>query len=91
MRDNAEMARFAWDDEMRDALALLGVRPGPTTPPSLVKDFIGALYRYELRKLRDSLARGEIRKPEYAGRVAALRPRYWMLSIPAVGWAREIS
>jgi hypothetical protein len=81
---------FAWDEEMLAALAPLGVRPGPATPPALVKDFVGALYRYELRRLRDRLVRGEIRKGAYAGLVAALRPRYRMLSLPAAEWARSV-
>ncbi len=80
---------FAWDDEMLAALSRLGVRPTATTSPVLVKDFVTALYRYELRRLRDRRLAGQIPKPAYAGAVAALRPRYWMLSIPAADWARS--
>ena len=79
---------FAWDEELLAALSRLGVRPTAGTPPVLVKDFVTSLYRYELRRLRDRLLAGEIPKPAYADAVAALRPRYWMLSIPAVDWAR---
>jgi hypothetical protein len=81
---------YEWDDRMLEALSGVGVRPGASTPPALVKDFVGALYRYELRQLRDRLARGLIQKPAYASMVAALRPRYWMLSIPAAEWARRV-
>jgi hypothetical protein len=81
---------YVWDDEMLAALAAVGVRPSGSTSPVLVKDFVGALYRYELRRLRDRLARGQIPKPAYASMVAALRPRYWMLSIPAAEWARRV-
>lgn len=78
---------FVWEEEMLVALSRLGVRPTADTPPVVVKDFVTALYRYELRRLRERLVRGEIPKPAYAGAVAALRPRYWMLSIPAAEWA----
>ena len=79
---------YAWDHrDLLAALASLGVRPAPGTRPALVKDFVSALYQYELRRLRAQLARGDFPKPEYAGRVAALRPKYWMLSIPAAKWA----
>ena len=79
---------FDWDEELVAALTRLGVRPTADTPPVLVKDFVTTLYRYELRRLREHLLAGEIPKPAYAGAVAALRPRYWMLSIPAAEWAR---
>lgn len=72
---------------MLDGLAALGVRPGPETPPAFVKDYVTELYQYELRRLRDRLVRGQIPKASYAGLVAAIRPRYWMLSIPAADWA----
>jgi hypothetical protein len=81
---------FDWDERMLEALAAFGVRPGPSTSPAIVKDFVGALYRYELRRLRDRLVRGDVAKPAYASMVAALRPRYWMLSIPAGLWARKV-
>ncbi|MBI2221624.1 MAG: hypothetical protein HYU53_10505 [Acidobacteria bacterium] len=79
---------YAWDPEMLDALAVLGVRPGPETPPALVKDYVTELYQYELRRLRARLVRGEIPKASYAGLVKDIRPRYWMLSIAAAGWAQ---
>jgi hypothetical protein len=81
---------FEWDRQMLESLEGFGIRPTAATPPALVKDYVGALYRYELRLLRDRLMRGEIRKPAYAGLVAALRPRYWMLSMPAANWARPL-
>lgn len=79
---------YAWDPEMLDALAALGVRPGPETPAALVKDYVTELYQYELRRLRARLVRGEIPKASYAELVKAIRPRYWMLSIAAADWAR---
>lgn len=78
---------YEWDPEILDALARLGVRPDAGTPPVLVKDFITKLYRYELRRLRARLVDGEFPKSTYAGLVAALRPKYWPLSLPAARWA----
>lgn len=80
---------YVWEPDMLEGLAALGVAPGPHTPPALVKDFVTELYQYELRRLRDRLVRGEIAKASYAGQVAAIRPRYWMLSIRAADWARR--
>jgi hypothetical protein len=78
---------YAWDPDMLQALAVLGVRPGPRTSPVLVKDYVSQLYRYELRRLRDRLVGGEIAKADYKQFIIGLRPRYWMLSIPESRWA----
>jgi hypothetical protein len=78
---------FEWDPDMLAALAVLGVKPAPTTDPEFVKDYVSQLYRYELRRLRDRLVRGEVAKADYKGLIIGLRPRYWMLSIPAARWA----
>ncbi|HSL21110.1 MAG TPA: hypothetical protein VK886_06210 [Vicinamibacterales bacterium] len=78
---------YAWDPVLLEALASLGVQPGPDTSPAVVKDFVTELYQYELRRLRGRLLAGGFPKTEYAGLVASLRPRYWMLSIPAAEWA----
>jgi hypothetical protein len=50
---------------------------------------VSDLYRYELRRLRDALRRGEIPRAGYAARVVALRRKYWMLSIPVAAWAER--
>jgi hypothetical protein len=88
LEDNGLLMTYEWDPEILEALAAVGVRPSSTTSPAPVKDFVTRLYGYELRRLRGCLLRREIPKPTYAGRVAALRPRYWMLSRPAADWAR---
>ena len=69
-----------------EALAGHGVRPTPSTPPELVHEFVNDLYRYELRRLRDALRAGAFPKPEYFGRVVALRRRYPLLSIKPRRW-----
>jgi hypothetical protein len=78
-----------YDARILDALAGHGVRPAPTTAPARAREVVNDLYRYELRRLRDRLLRGEIPKPDYAGHVVALRRRYWVLSIPVQQWAKS--
>jgi len=63
-----------------------GVHPRPTTDPQLVHDFVNDLYRYELRRLRDRLVRGEIPKAGYYDRVVALRVKYPLVSLKAHQW-----
>ena len=66
-------------------LLLHGIRPQTTTPPELVHDLVNDLYRYELRRLRDCLVRGDIQKSGYSDRVVALRRKYPLVSITASG------
>lgn len=80
---------FAWDPDMLEALTALGISPRPETPPAFAKDYVSQLYRYELRRLRDHYVAGEFTKSEFHARIIALRPRYWMLSIPAARWAEH--
>ena len=58
-----------------------GIRPRPTTSPELVHAFLSDLYRYQLRRLRDRLRRGEIPKGGYIDRVVALRLEYPLISL----------
>ena len=58
-----------------------GVHPRPSTPPELVHEFVSDLYRYELRRLRDRLRRGEIPKTGYYERVIQLRLAYPLVSL----------
>lgn len=72
-----------------DALSRHGVMPGPGTPPHLVREFVNDLYLFEIRRLRDRMRSGLIPKDEYAARVAALRDRYPVLSLPIHQWTVE--
>jgi hypothetical protein len=63
-----------------------GVQPTPSTPPDLVHDFVNDLYRFELRRLRDRLKRGEIAKAGYHDRVVDLRRQYPLVSLKAPEW-----
>jgi hypothetical protein len=63
-----------------------GVRPKGSTRPELVHEFVSDLYRYELRRLRDRLVRGEIPKTGYFDRVVALRRQYPLVSLKPEQW-----
>ena len=65
-----------------------GLAPGRETPPSVVRDALNDLYRYELRRMRDALLAGRIAKPDYLDHVIALRKKYWPLTLPLDGWER---
>jgi hypothetical protein len=72
-----------------DVLAWLwrhGVQPTSSTPPQLVHDFVNDLYRFELRRLRDRLKRGDIPKAGYYERVVDLRRAYPLVSLKAHEW-----
>jgi hypothetical protein len=67
-----------------DVLARLeghGIRPRSTTRPELVREFVNDLYRYEIRRLRDRLLRGEFPKDTYFDRVVTLRNKYSVLAL----------
>jgi hypothetical protein len=72
--------------EVLEILAGHGVRPAPTTPPPLVREYLSGLYRWEIRRLRDRLRHGAFPKHEYIDRVVALRRRYVLLSVPVDAW-----
>ena len=68
----------------RDVLEKLeahGVRPHSETPPELVREYVNDLYRYEIRRLRDRLLRGEFPKNTYLDRVVSLRNKYSVLAL----------
>jgi hypothetical protein len=72
---------FRYRADVLERLAGHGVRPSPATPPELVHEFVRDLYRFELRRLRDRLTRGDIPKTGYYDRVVALRRRYPLVSL----------
>ena len=74
---------------MLESLAEHGARPRDDTPPERLHEFVNDLYRYELRRLRAALLAGAFPKPEYYGRVVALRRRYPLLSIKPRQWLDE--
>jgi hypothetical protein len=81
--------RYRYREEVLAHLWTHGLQPTAATPPQLAYDFVSDLYRYELRRLRDRLLRGDIDKNGYADRVIAIRRRYPLLSFAARSWAAE--
>ena len=78
--------RWTYPPELADVLLTFGLRPTGATPPSLVRDALSDLYRYELRRMRERLRAGEIPKPDYIDLVIVTRKRYWPLSLQLPAW-----
>jgi hypothetical protein len=74
--------------ELADALAGLGFRPTPRTPPAFTRAAVDDLYRYELRRVRDRLKAGRLERSAYLAAVIALRRKYWMLTLPLAAWEK---
>ena len=72
---------YRYRREVLAALEAHGIRPRPTTRPELVREFVNDLYRYEIRRLRDRLLRGEFPKDTYYDRVVILRNKYSILAL----------
>ena len=77
---------YRYRPEVIEQLWLHGIHPTAETPPQLVYDFVNDLYRYELRRLRNSLVRGEIPKQGYYERVVTLRTKYPLVSFKPHLW-----
>jgi hypothetical protein len=78
--------RFTYHAAVLEALHAHGLAPDAATPPARVREALSDLYRYEIRRLRDRLLAGDVRKPDYVGHVIALRKQYWLLSVPVEMW-----
>jgi hypothetical protein len=87
------MARtiYVYEPPVLDALSEHGLHPQPATPPDVVRGALSDLYRYEIRRLKQRLLRGEFSKDGYSPRVIELRRKYWLLSVPIAKWARQES
>jgi len=72
---------YRYRREVLEKLEAHGVRPHPTTPPELVREFVNDLYRYEIRRLRERLLLGEFPKHSYFDRVVSLRNKYSVLAL----------
>ena len=77
---------YRYRTEVLEALGRHGVAPRDDTPPALIREYLNDLYRYEIRRLRARLLRGEFPKATYAGRVGQLRDRYRLLAIRVEEW-----
>jgi hypothetical protein len=78
--------QWQYPPELVDYLVTLGLRPVPATPPTLVREALNDLYRFEIRRLRDRLLAGHINKPDYVPAVIELRRKYWPLSLQPGRW-----
>jgi hypothetical protein len=77
---------YRYRPEVLAQLLRHGVRPTTKTPPGLVHEYVNDLYRYELRRLRSALVRGDIPKKGYYDRVVQLRLRYPLVSLKSHLW-----
>jgi len=80
------LTTYCYRADVLEQLWKHGVQPSATTPPELVHEFVNDLYRFELRRLRDRLVRGEIPKIGYYDRVVALRVKYPLVSLKPREW-----
>ncbi len=78
-----------YSPEVIQQLAQHGIRPGPSTRPEVIRDYLSDLYRYEIRRLRARLVHGDFPKLEYADRVVRLRLKYPLLSLPVHLWLKK--
>ncbi|MGE0449643.1 MAG: hypothetical protein AB7Q29_08670 [Vicinamibacterales bacterium] len=74
-------AELRYRDDVLRELERHGVRPTPTTAPALVRGFVRELYKFEIRRLRERMLRGDFPRREYAARVEALRAAYPVLAL----------
>jgi hypothetical protein len=80
---------YRYRDEVLEALGRHGIMPREDTPPDRIRAQLNGLYRYEIRRLKQRLLRGEFPKQEYVNRVVTLRGKYLLLSIPMAEWTDE--
>jgi hypothetical protein len=81
---------YHYRHEVLDQLWRHGVQPTAATRPELVHEFVSDLYRFELRRLRATLVRGDIPKAGYYDRVVALRRKYPLISLRANQWLTSV-
>lgn len=79
---------YTYHPRVLEDLLRHGLAPRETTPPGMLRDAVRDLYKYEIRRLRDRLLRGDVERRHYAGLVVELRKRYRLLSLPIELWTR---
>ena len=79
---------YSYHPKVFEELGRFGLRPKPTTPPALAKEFVNDLYRHELRTLRARLVAREMPRRGYSDRVVELRKKYFLLSVRLELWAK---
>jgi hypothetical protein len=77
---------YRYKGEILAQLASHGVVPKPTTPPATARAVVNAIYRYELRLLRDRYLVGEFSKKAYYDKVVEIRNRYPVMGVLTRHW-----
>ena len=77
---------YRYRPEVLDALARHGIVPLQTSAPLFIRAQLNDLYRFEIRRLKAKLLRGDFPKADYIGHVLDLRGKYLLLSIPVDEW-----
>jgi hypothetical protein len=77
---------YRYKPEILEQLAMHGVRPKPTTPPTSARAIVNDIYRYELRRLRDRYLVGEFSRQAYYDKVVEIRNRYPVMAVLTRHW-----
>ena len=77
---------YRYKPQILAQLAIHGVIPKPTTPPTEARAVVNDIYRYELRLLRDRYLVGEFSKEAYYDKVVEIRNRYPVMAILTRFW-----
>jgi hypothetical protein len=77
------VVEYSYKPAVLAKLVTHGIIPRSSTSPDLVREFVNDLYRYEIRRLRDSLLRGHVPRHTYFDRVVTLRNKYSLLALRA--------
>lgn len=80
---------FKYRPSVLEQLGRHGIIPDEDTPPKMVHDFVTRLYLVEIRALRDKRKAGLIPASDYSLKVAELRDRYPVLSLPLRFWTED--
>ncbi|NJL28559.1 MAG: hypothetical protein HC897_12050 [Thermoanaerobaculia bacterium] len=86
---------WTYRSEVLAQLERFGVRPRTTTPPEKLRDFLDALYLFEIRELRSrrrelETVLGSQPLEPYRAQLHALKVRYTLLSLPLEGWTKTL-
>ena len=77
---------YRYRPEILALLAMHGVIPKSTTPPTTARSVVNDIYRYELRLLRDRYLVGEFSKQAYYDKVVETRNRYPVMTVLTRYW-----
>lgn len=81
---------YHYSPQVLEELRRHGAAPHEGSDPQMVRDWLSAVYKVEIRALKARLLRREFPQTEYADRVRLLRRNYVLLSIPLETWTRRV-